>query len=38
MRFALIDDQAEERERIKGMLSLFCQEKKISFTVDEFTS
>lgn len=38
MRFALIDDQAEERERIKEMLSLFCQEKAISFTLDEFTS
>ena len=35
MRFALIEDQAEERKRIDDMLSEFCRERMISFTTDE---
>ena len=38
MRFALIEDQAEERKRIDDMLSEFCRERMISFTTDVFTS
>lgn len=38
MRFALIEDQAEERKRVGNMLSEFCHERKISFTTDVFTS
>ena len=38
MRFALIEDKAEEQERVRTMLADFCRERMISFTTDVFTS
>ena len=38
MRFALIEDKAEERERVSTMLSDFCGKRMLSFTMDVFTS
>lgn len=38
MRFALIDDKAEERARISTLISDFCQDRMISFTTEMFTS
>ena len=34
MRFALIEDKAEEQERVRTMLANFCRERMISFTTD----